>query len=675
LETATLLLIILAVFTALIIVVFQYLFKKTNKSQLNYWLSFFRFITLFLILILLINPSIERKNIEVIKPILAVAVDNSTSIKYNSQNGTVKNLVELFKNNERINNKFNINYYEFGANLVRLDSLKFNENQTNLSLPFKEFSKLYKEKICLVVLLTDGNQTIGTSVEFSNYKSPVFPYIVGDTAVVEDIYIQQLNVNKFTSLNNKFPVELFINYTGNATVLKKLSIYYKGKKVYTKRFQFSKNEAVQTASFFLTAETTGRQYYNAAIETLENERNTQNNIKNFSIRVIEEESKILLLTSVMHPDLGMLKKSIESNKQRSVTISKIKNFKGEISEYQLIILNQPTEEFESVFKDINTTKRNYFIISGLSTDWNFLNKIQSNFTKNVINQSENYRPVFNKNYASFLSDAIAFSNFAPLEDRFGNVSFSIPYNSLLFQKIGTIKTDKPLLATFEENTQRGAVLLGENSWRWRINSFTETKTFEYFDNFIANLIQYLTSSINNKRLNVAVKPIFYANETVRFSASYLDKNFNFDARAKLWLTVTNKEKQVLKKIPFAVVESKFIVELGTLNSGEYNFIVTVENQDVATTGKFKVLAFEVEQQFTNSNDEALKRLSEKTNGKVYYSNQEENLIGDLLLDTRFKSIQKINIIKTPLINWKWILALILFTLSVEWFVRKYFGKI
>ncbi|PCH53238.1 MAG: hypothetical protein COC22_03040, partial [Flavobacteriaceae bacterium] len=292
-ETETLLFILLALFAALLIALFQYVFKNKEKGQLKYWLSFFRFLTYFCLLLLIVNPSIKKKITEIIKPNLVVAVDNSTSIKYTHQNSKIKNLVKLFKNNEDLNKKFSIKYYSFGNNVAVLDSLKFDEKQTNLALPFEEFSKLYKTKITPVIVITDGNQTVGNNVEFVNYKSPVFPFITGDTTVFEDIYIPQLNVNKFTNLKNKFPVELFINYVGTKSVSKKLTVFHKGKIVYSKELQFSKTSVIKTESFFLSADDKGIQYYTAKIEALDNEQNKVNNSKSFSINVIEEKSKIL----------------------------------------------------------------------------------------------------------------------------------------------------------------------------------------------------------------------------------------------------------------------------------------------------------------------------------------------------------------------------------------------
>jgi hypothetical protein len=674
-ETTTYLLIVLAAVVALLLAVFQYIFKSKEKGHLSYWLSFLRFLSIFSIFLLIINPSIEKKRIEEVKPKLVLAVDNSTSIKYNSLDTTITDFVNQIRSDTELTDKFSMHFFGFGSDVYALDSLNFTDYKTDLSIPFKEFSAMFKSEAAPVILITDGNQTIGKNVEFVNYKSPVYPFIVGDTMAFEDIAITQLNINKNTYLNNLLPVELFVVYSGKDSITKQLTVYQKGSIIYSEKLQLSKENNVEIASFFLTATENGTQFYTARIEELNNEQNTFNNSKNFSINVIDEQSEILILATMMHPDIGMLKKSIESNKQRLVEISSIADFKGDITDYELIILYQPSNNFESIFKEIDINKLNYLIVSGSNTDWNFLNAVQNNFKKVAILDTENYSPIFNPNYASFLINDIGFSTFTPLEDKFGQVSFLIPYNALLFQRIGLIETENPLLATFESNNQKGAILLGENIWRWRMSSFSEFKTFDLFDGFMSNLVQYMSSDLNKKRLNVTGKPMYYTNEIIQISASYLDENFNFEKRAKLWLTVANRDNNFLKKIPFVVGQNTFNVALSNIPFGEYIYTVSVENQEDRSQGSFNIVPFEVEQQFTNSNDTQLKILADRTNGKIFYNEQENNLINELKSDARYNSMQHISSIKTPLINWQWILGLIILTLSIEWFTRKYFGRI
>ena len=146
-ETAQLLLIIFAVLVALFLAIFQYIFKNKEKSQLNYWLSFLRFLSWFAIFILLINPSIKKETYEIIKPNLIIALDNSSSIKFSSQETKVKNLLKLIQTDADLNSKFSVDYYSFGTVFKNLDSLSFSENQTDLFTPLNEFTKVYNEGI------------------------------------------------------------------------------------------------------------------------------------------------------------------------------------------------------------------------------------------------------------------------------------------------------------------------------------------------------------------------------------------------------------------------------------------------------------------------------------------------------------------------------------------------
>ncbi|WP_457616905.1 VWA domain-containing protein [Lutibacter sp.] len=675
-ETATFVLIAVAAIIAALLAGFHYLYKTKEKNQTLYWLFSFRFLSLFFIFILLINPSIKTTTTQQIKPHLLVAVDNSASIRFHNSENEIKKVVNQLKTAKSLQQKFNISFYSFGKDLTVLDTLSFSEKQTNLAAPLQYFSKQYQNTIAPTVLISDGNQTVGNNIAYQHYKNPVFSYIVGDTTLYEDIYIQQINSNKTTFKHNKFPVEILINYTGNKAISKQLKVYHHGKVVFSKQVSFSEKDNAKTISFFLTATETGKLFYKAKIESLENEKNTLNNLVNFSIESIENTSKILILTAVVHPDLGMLKKAIESSKQHRVIIKNIDNLEKIDSNYKLIILYQPTNRFKRIWEQINEKKQNYFVITGLSTQWNFLNTIQPYFYKDAISSSEDYTPELNKNYLNFSVKNIDFTAFPPLTDYFGEITFKTPYNTLLYQKIGNITTKNPLLATFEEGDFKGGVLFGENSWRWRMADFSSHKSFENFDNFMANLIQYLSLSKNNSQLTVSNNAFYYANETVRFTAIYVDKNLNFDDRATLYLNIRNTANSFSTKIPFSVSNTKYIAEISDLEEGTYTYSVSVENnKNQRVSGVFKVLPFQIEQQNTGANKQLLTFISEKTHGNSYFNNQVNRLINDLNSDTRFKTLQKTITSKKPLISLKWLLILILLLLSAEWFTRKYVGKI
>lgn len=665
---------LLATIASLAIAVFFYYKNLKNKEKVSYMLTFFRFTSLLSVFILLINPKIEQQIITIVKPNLVVVVDNSSSIKNSNQSDEVLRLIEKLKGDKSLNEKFDIDYYSFGDGIEILDSLNFDESQTNISKVFKQFKEVYKNTIAPIILVSDGNQTFGSNYEYLEIPQVTYPMVVGDTTQYADVSISQLNVNRYTYLDNKFPVEVFLNYTGDKKVNLKFEVYRGNQKVFSKVVNFSEDDSSKNISFHLPTNKVGAHYYSARISTLQNEKNTENNQKDFVVEVIDEQANILLLTSFLHPDVGALKSAIEANKQRKVTI-KVIGDDFNILEYQSVILYQPTNLFRDVFVEIEYQKINHFIITGTKTDWNFLNSVQDNFSKNVIQQTENYLPVYNQSFQGFVANDIGFENFPPLTDQFGAITFKIPHNNLLMQKIGSITTDKPLLSTYEYGENRGVVLFGENSWRWRMASKKDNKTSIDYDNFIGTLLQYISSNKKINRLNVASEAIYYSNEPIKITANYLDKNYVFDSKASLWISLKNKETKVAKRIPFSMLGNSYSVAISGLESGEYSFTVSVENENITSKGIFKVIDFDVEQQFLSANKKGLSAIATKTESKLYYLNSTSNLATDLLEDARFVSIQKSEKKLNSLIDWKWLLAVIVVSLSIEWFIRKYNGFI
>ena len=96
--------------------------------------------------------------------------------------------------------------------LKNSDSLTFSDSKTDISAAFNQLTQIYNQSIAPTLLLTDGNQTYGTDYEFSylKFKQPIYPVILGDTTTYTDLKIQQLNVNRYAFLKNRFPIEVIL---------------------------------------------------------------------------------------------------------------------------------------------------------------------------------------------------------------------------------------------------------------------------------------------------------------------------------------------------------------------------------------------------------------------------------------------------------------------------------
>ena len=674
-QTTTVIFIIIGVLLSVLVAYYQYFYASKDARNRKIILFSLRASSLFLLLLLLINPSIKKTIIENSKPVLSVLVDNSASIHFFKEETKVRAILNKMKADAPLNSKFEIQYLSFGKDIKLIDSLTFNDGETDISKGIQGVNELYKKNNGAIALLSDGNQTQGNDYEFINSKQAVFPVVIGDTVNYKDVRIRQLNVNKYSYLKNKFPVEVMLFYEGNEPATTQFSIYKKGKTVFTQKVRFGATEKSKTILVNLTATQEGLNFYKASVKPLEKEQNTKNNSKNFSVEVINEQTKILLVSSIVHPDLGAIKKAIERNKQRAVDVLMIDKFRNQINDYQLIILYQPNNKFKELIREIKDKNTNYLFISGASTDWNFVNKEQLEFSKDAINQTENYGADYNDSFLPFLQKDLGFKNFPPLKDKFGEVKITRENQKLLYQNIVGLQSRQPLLATFEQNKQKSAVLFGEGIWKWRANSFLNSNSFQDFDEFIGRLIQYLASNKKRNRLEVNVKNLYSSNSTVNISAFYTDENYQFDKRASLFLTVTNKETNVRKKIPFSLVNNSFQAAMEDLSSGDYQYKVSVEGQKMIKTGRFLITDFKIEEQFTNANSEKLTVLANKTGGKLYYPSEINDLIDNFTNDNSYVTTQKSTQKEQYLIDWKWILFLIITLLTIEWFTRKYYGKI
>ncbi|MBQ0769899.1 MAG: VWA domain-containing protein [Bizionia sp.] len=673
----TLLYIILAGIAALLLALFQYKYKTKSASNKTALFVVLRAITFFSVFLLVINPEFEQLIITTEKPNLVVAVDNSSSIKHLSQEGNVNQFLKDLKANTAINNRFSVDLFSFGSTTQSLDSLHFNENQTNISSAFSSLHQIYKNTVSPTILVTDGNQTYGSDYEFSakKYNQEIYPIVLGDTTLYSDLKLKQLNVNRYAFLKNKFPVEVIAVYSGDNTISTTFQVTQGNAVVYSKRVSFSKAKSSEVITFNLSANTVGVQAYKATLIPMDNEKNTVNNSRNFGVEVIDQKTNVAIASTLMHPDLGALKKSIETNEQRSVTLFKPNELLGKLNDFQLVIIYQPDNSFSQLFAEMKDLKKNKFIIAGAKTDWNFLNAQSENYEQEITSQTEDYQAHLNTSYSSFIVEDLDFESLPPLASSFGAPEFSIPIETLLYKTVGNFKTKEPLLVTFEVDSNREAILFGENIWRWRAQNYLNTEGFNAFDNFMGKLVQYLSSNKRKNRLEIDYNSFYQGNTNVIIKAQYFNKNYEFDKSENITLIVRDENNTVVKTLPFLLKNNTFEADLSDLLAGKYSFTAQSKSENLSKSGQFEILEYSVEEQFYSANASKLRYIAGNSNGESYYLDNYTKLFNNLLENTQFKPIQKSNKSTVPLIDWKYLLALIALSLSIEWFLRKYKGLI
>ncbi|WP_138434029.1 VWA domain-containing protein [Winogradskyella algicola] len=676
-NTETILYIILALTTALLLALFQYVFKSKLNTTLKIILTALRTASIFGIFLLLINPKFETNTYYDQKPTLVIAADNSESIAYLEQDEKLQEVLKKLQTNPEIQKRFNIETYSFSKALQPIDSLQFINQRSNISNALKQIGEVYSNQVAPIVLLSDGNQTYGTDYSFvSNLvKQPIYPVILGDSTIYTDLSIKQLNVNRYVFLKNRFPVEIITNYNGLESVNTELKIWSGSTVIFRKPIQFDAEKTSEIISTTLSANSVGVKTYRVELTPLNQEKNMVNNSKNFGVEVIDQKTNIALVSDILHPDLGALKKSIESNEQRSVSILKPNEYLDRINDFQLVILYQPNDSFNEVLSRVSDENLNSFIITGNTTNFSLLNNLQQAFKQTITNQSEDFQPELNRNYNTFIIDNLSFEDYPPLQSEFGTIEFSVPNDVILSKSVNGIDTDQPMLSTFEIGNTKHALLSGEGIWRWRAQSFLESESFNDFDNFIGKLVQYLSSNKKRSRLNIDYKSFYNGNDDVIISAQYFNKNYEFDSTAALTLVLKNRDDDGIREVPLLLNNGNYSVDLSGISAGSYNFTIKHNTEAVAASGSFEILEYNVEQQFLNADAEKLKALANNSQGTAVFSTETDKLISNLVEDSRYVIIQKSTKNVVSLIDWKYLLGLIAISLFIEWFIRKYNGLI
>ena len=181
----------------------------------------------------------------------------------------------------------------------------------------------------------------------------------------------------------------------------------------------------------------------------------------------------------------------------------------------------------------------------------------------------------------------------------------------------------------------------------------------------------LMSCKESNKTELEFKSFYYSDEDVIIKARDYDSNFNFNVNSQMHVNLENSED----KIPFYMDKDYFEVNLGSLKSGNYKFSVVNDQDNSKVEGNFSVIEYSVEQENTIANSSDLSELANVSGGKIFYPSQFVNFIDHLRNNNKFTSVQKEKIKTVSLIDWKWLLGIIIVSLSLEWFIRKFRGLV
>src|SRR5699024_3627238 len=195
-----------------------------------------------------------------------------------------------------------------------------------------------------------------------------------------------------------------------------------------------------------------------------------------------------------------------------------------------------------------------------------------------------------------------------------------------------------------------------------------------FDDFLQALFQYLSSTQHKERLQVYYENFYYESTNSKLKAQYFDTNFKLDRQASLEIKIV-QEDTVLLQSP--LLPSGLYQEIGIeeLKAGSYQFEIVESNSKEKFSGRFEILPYEVEQKFNRAHLENLEKLAKSTEAKIFYPNEIERLIEELLQNKKYQIKERKLVKEVALIDYTYLLIVLIASLGLEWFMRKYNGML
>ena len=651
-------------------------------------LAIFRFFSVSILSFLLLSPLIKTRFIDKVQPKIVIVHDNSSSINLSFKNtdstSYINSLNTLYKTIEK---KYEIDFYSFSDKLYKKDTLDFKDKKTNISNVLTELNGNYfNQNIGAIILATDGIYNEGQNPFYTDFSFPIYPIALGDTSKQKDAKISNVRANKIVYLNDELNVKIdFEAYNLKGKDLK-LSIYknHKGKQslVQTKFFLIDNDYLEKTSSIKINANSIGTQHYTATISKIKNEISFENNIFDFYIDVIDSRQKILILANAPHPDIAVLKQTISLNKNLELKVQYVKNYSAKIQDFDLVILHQlPSSKhtINNVFSLLKKEKIPYWLITGTSTDYNLLNQVQDfiSVKQKADNKNEvDVLPNINFNIFSLNENTIIkLKRYPPLTVPFADFKTSSSVKTLLYQQVGSVETDFPILSFNESFGLKSAIFIGDGLWRWKMYDFLENNSHDVFNEIFQKTINYLALKSDKRRFRVYTsKKMFYEGEPVIINAELYNENYELINKPEVSLVVKN-EKDEKFPLSFNRTNNTYQLKTNNLPIGSYTYLAktSYSGKNYKVEGAFGIKALQIEALQTQANHKLLFQLADKTNGKLYYPNQVEQLQNLLLNKEDIKPILYESFKTRFIINLKWLFFVLMSLFSVEWFIRKFNG--
>ncbi|MDF1695189.1 MAG: hypothetical protein P1U56_05130 [Saprospiraceae bacterium] len=670
-------------------------YKDDKFSESPGWskwvMAFLRMLAVTGISLLLLTPLIKTISEDVKQPIVIIGEDNSQSIVANlTPEATDAKKAEINQIAESLEEKYEVKRLVFGDKIENGAVDSFSSKVTNLSESMEYiYDNFGDQNLGAIILSTDGIYNEGKNPLYSNinFTAPVYIVAQGDTTIQKDLLIKNVFNNKIAYLGDKFSIQVDIsakNCIGNSSTLSVSKVDGSNvKRLQSEPIRINKDNYFNTSEIILDANTVGLNKYRVAISPVNGEVSKANNYKDIFIEVLDARQKIVLLANAPHPDLSAMKSLITTNKNYEVNIHFPEDRDLNLAAYDLVVLhNLPSDKYPMNVEISNMDKKRTprLFVVGAQTNLARINKVQDNIR--IVGNStslEDIQADVSPSFNSFTTNpeiGRKLKSFPPLIAPFGQYTSPSGSNVLLTQNIKKIPTKYPLISFKDKDGFKTGVWVGEGLWKWRLFDFLQYNNYDVVTELVNKSVQFLSTKEDKRKFRVSTaKNLYKENEQISFDAQLYNDNYEMINEPDVFLIIVNEEGKEFK-YTYSRSNNFYTLSIGMLPSGRYRYTANTNYSGEALTqsGSFSVQNIQLELYDLTARHDLLTAISEKYGGEVVQAGEGSSIVEKVLSNSKIKPVIYQSTETKSVINFKWLFALLMSLLSIEWFLRRYLGS-
>lgn len=716
---------LLSFLAALLLALLHYawLVKQVRDKQVQdkrwFYPFVFRFFATFLLVLLLFGPWLRFTQTQEVKPRILLYVDSTESVDSVDQ----KAISELAKQLIPKLVKWNAEIKYFGDDVMESNNVgKWMDGNWKKATNFQSvFQDLHKERFKYglesTVFLTDGIANKGLLPQsLSPPDGLVFSVIgIGDTVQHPDVFVKSVLLNKEIYVGNSGEIEVVVGVK-NFSSLVKVTVKVDGEGVSAQTFMPSGSSSVKRLTFPIPRQSaTGFKTVRIQAESGKVEKNSSNNLRMETFRVVDAKKLVGLMGDFIDPDMGAIRRAINGYDPLETTMSSAANFDQKGLD-ALVVLGIPSE-LGSVklcsqkFANWLSSGKSLMIVPKREFDLQVINELSSVATLNTSSAWQDAQATLNNDYSGFsLEERLKqrWVKFPPLQCPLQKFTVGDKSKVLLWQRWSGMDTDFPM--QWMESVGKGNLMicLGSGFWRWGLFEQKIHGDQEGVQQWVRRSLGVLTSGLgSNKRLEILIGDRqLSAGEfaSVRVVSRDVDGALNTDLKPELTLTPvtvlderstkTNTHKSGIN-VALQANEQGFEGNTYPLEAGIYRLNASVRRgkEQITTQEMLVVSNISVERMQTTADLGWLKRAASNAGGFFVYLPQSANLLArnpsawkKMMEDKSSeiaaqidKSLVADRVVKELSRNWYWyevywILLTIVGLFGLEWAFRKWLGK-